>query len=313
MCYCTTYSTNIVRLMPAIFEYDFMVRALIGGALIGAIAPALGMFLVLRRLSLMADSLSHVALTGVAIGLLTKTFPPLAALGATAIAATTIELVRARRVMPGDVALAVVLYSALAVAVVIISIAGGFNVDLFSYLFGSILTVNSTDLWLLAGLVIIALGFVALFYSELAQSSFDTDLARTSGVRVLFVNLALAILTGATITLSMRVVGVLLVGALVVIPVMTSLRIVTGLRSAIGAAMAIGVTSTFLGLVIAFYADIAAGGSIVLTNVGFLILALATTAVFERVRRSRSKVGSQALEYEPTVLDNKEHDLVEGG
>ena len=156
--------------MPEIFEYDFMVRAFIAGALVGGLAPALGMFLVLRRLSLIADSLSHVALTGVAIGLLTKTHPSLVALGATTAAAAVIEFVRSRRLMPGDAALAVVLYSALAVAVVIISIADGFNVDLFAYLFGSVLTVDSTDIWLLTALVVVVLGFVALFFSELSRA-----------------------------------------------------------------------------------------------------------------------------------------------
>ena len=278
--------------MPALFEYDFMIRALIAGLLIGTLAPALGTFLVLRRLSLIADSLSHVALTGVAIGLLTRTFPTLTALGATAIAATTIEVVRARRIMPGDAALAVVLYSALAVAVVIISIADGFNVDLFSYLFGSILTVNATDLWLLAALVVLALGFIALFYSELAQAAFDSDLARTNGVRVFAVNLVLAVLTGATITLSMRVVGVLLVGALIVIPVMVSLKIATGLRRAILLAMLVGVLSMTVGLGIAFYANIAAGGSVVLTAVGMLVITLTGSWAVSAYRRSRIDVQS---------------------
>jgi zinc transport system permease protein len=273
--------------MPSILEYDFMVRALIGGALIGLMAPAIGMFLVLRRLSLIADSLSHVALTGVAIGLLTNTFPPLAALGATTIAAITIEYVRVRRMMPGDAALAVVLYSALALAVVLISLADGFNVDLFGYLFGSLLTVDSTDIWLLTALVVVVLSFVGLFYSELSQSSFDSDLARTSGVRVFTINLALAVLTGAIITLSMRVVGVLLVGALIVIPVMVSLRLATGLRIAIAVSMAVGVTSAIAGLTISYYANIAAGGSVVLTTVGLLILTIAGSATVRWVYRWR--------------------------
>ena len=284
--------------MPAVLDYDFMVRALIGGALIGLLAPALGTFLVLRRLSLIADSLSHVALTGVAIGLLTGSFPPLVALGATSVAAVTIELVRAHRLMPGDAALAVVLYSALAVAVVIISLADGFNVDLFGYLFGSVLTVSNTDLWILTGLVVVVLGFIALFYPELSQTSFDTDMARAAGIRVFSINVALAVLTGAAITLSMRFVGVLLVGALIVIPVMVSLRLATGLRTAIAVAMVVGVTSALVGLVIAFYADIAAGGSVVLTAVGFLVAVMAGSALVgwtRRIRRARAVTGPREL------------------
>ncbi|MCH8108967.1 MAG: metal ABC transporter permease [Chloroflexi bacterium] len=290
--------------MPAIFDYDFMIRALIGGAFVGALAPALGTFLVLRRLSLFADSLAHVALAGVAIGLLTNTFPPLVALGATSVAALTIEFLRSRRIMPGDAALAVVLYSALAVAIVVISLADGFNVDLFAYLFGSILTVNSTDLWLLAGLTVVVLGFIALFYPELSQSSFDADLARTSGVRVFSINLVLAVLTGATITLSMRVVGVLLVGALIVIPVMVSLRLATGLRAAIALAIIVGVFSSMLGLGIAFYANVAAGGSVVLTAVGLLIITLVGSSFAAWLSRSRLNSKVEAAASVSDISDN---------
>jgi zinc transport system permease protein len=275
--------------MPAIFDYEFMVRALIGGAMVGALAPALGMFLVLRRFALIADTLSHVAFMGVAIGLITKTFPPLTALGATTIAAVAIDHLRARRMMPGDAALAVFLYAALAIAVVVISLAGGFNVDLFGYLFGSVLTIDPTDLWLVAGLMVVVIGFVGLFFSELAQSSFDSDLARTSGVPVGWINLTLAVLTGATITLSMRIVGVLLVGALIVIPVIASLRLATGLRTAVILAMGMGVFSALLGLTIAFYANVAAGGAVVLTAVGVLILVEAGTAARDRLRKARGR------------------------
>ena len=271
--------------MPELLQYDFMVRALIGGVLVGALAPSIGVFLVLRRLSLIADSLSHVALSGVAIGLLTGAFPPAVALGTTTVAAGTIEVVRARRIMPGEAALAVVLYSALAVAVVIISLADGFNVDLFTYLFGSILTVDSGDLWLLAGLAVLVLSFVILFYAELVQVSFDSDLARTTGVRVFQINLALAILTGAVITLSMRVVGVLLVGAMIVIPVMVALRLATGMRMAIGLSVFIGVISAMAGLTISFYANIAAGGAVVLTSVGILVATVLYSDLRARLRR----------------------------
>jgi zinc transport system permease protein len=227
---------------------------------------------------------------GVAIGLITKTFPPLTALGATSLAAVAIDQLRARRMMPGDAALAVFLYAALAVAVVVISLAGGFNVDLFSYLFGSVLTIDPRDLWLVAGLMVVVVGFVVLFFSELAQSSFDSDLARTSGVPVGWINLALAVLTGATITLSMRIVGVLLVGALIVIPVIASLRLATGLRTAIVLAMAIGVFSALLGLTIAFYANVAAGGAVVLTAVGVLVVVELGSAVRGRLQRARGRV-----------------------
>jgi zinc transport system permease protein len=222
-------------------------------------------------LSLIADTLSHVALAGVAIALLTKTFAPVVALIATTSAAVSIEELRMRRLLPGDAALAVFLYGSLAVAVVLISIADGFNSTLFSYLFGSVLTVTQTDLWSMAALAIVISVFMLMFSSELAQITFDPDLARINGVRVHLLNLGLAVLTGATITVSMRVVGVLLVGALIVIPVLVSLRITKGLSRTVIASSIVGVFVAVVGMVIAYYADIAPGGTVVLTAITLLV------------------------------------------
>ncbi|MEX2598693.1 MAG: metal ABC transporter permease [Dehalococcoidia bacterium] len=258
--------------MPAFLQYEFMVRALIGGVLVGALAPVLGTFLVLRRFSLIADTLAHVALMGVAIGMATRTYPAFTALAAAVAGAIIIELLRSRRKLPGDVTLAIVLYTSLAVAVVIISASRGFNVDLFAFLFGSILVVSPLDVALLGVLTVVTVLFVTVFFVELAQSAFDEDLARASGVPVDWVNLGLAILTGATITLSMRVVGVLLVGAMIVVPVLAGQRLVKGLRAAIFAAVLIGVGSSILGLILAFYTDVSAGGATVLTAVAVLFL-----------------------------------------
>ena len=248
-----------------------MNRAILASVLVGATAPAFGVFLVLRRLSLIADTLSHVALAGVAIALLTKTFAPVVALIATTSAAVSIEELRMRRLLPGDAALAVFLYGSLAVAVVLISIADGFNSTLFSYLFGSVLTVTQTDLWSMAALAIVISVFMLMFSSELAQITFDPDLARINGLRVHLLNLGLAVLTGATITVSMRVVGVLLVGALIVIPVLVSLRITKGLSRTVIASSIVGVFVAVVGMVIAYYADIAPGGTVVLTAITLLV------------------------------------------
>ena len=266
-----------------------MNRAITASVLVGATAPAFGVFLVLRRLSLIADTLSHVALAGVAIALLTKTFAPAVALIATTGAAVSIEELRMRRLLPGDAALAVFLYGALAVAVVLISIADGFNSTLFSYLFGSVLTVTQTDLWWMAVLAVVITLFMLMFSSELAQITFDPDLARINGVRVHLLNLGLAVLTGATITVSMRVVGVLLVGALIVIPVLISLRITKGLTRTVIAASLTGVVVAVIGMVIAYYADVAPGGSVVLTAITLLIIA--ETGAF--VNRIRNRNGQQ--------------------
>ena len=258
--------------MPDIFQYEFMNRAIVASVLVGATAPAFGVFLVLRRLALIADTLSHVAFAGVAIALITKTFTPIVALIATTTAAVSIEELRMRRLLPGDAVLALFLYGALALAVVLISAADGFNSTIFSYLFGSLLAVSNTDLWWMVTLALVIALFMFMFRFELAQISFDSDLAKTNGVRVHMLNLGLAVLTAATITVSMRVVGILLVGALIVIPVLVSIRVVKGLTRTVLVSSAIGVFVAVFGMVISFYADLAPGGSIVLTSIALLII-----------------------------------------
>lgn len=269
--------------MPSILHYEFMVRALLGGAIVGVLAPSLGMFLVLRRFSLIADTLSHVALMGVAVGLATSSNPAIVALAAATLGAVVIEWLSAHQRLPGDVALAVVLYAALAIAVVVISGARGLNVDLFAFLFGSVLSIDPLDLWLLLGLAAAVALYVTVFFSELSQSSFDPDLARVTGVPVGWINLGLAVLTGATITLSMRVVGVLLVGAMLVVPVLAGQRLASGLRSVLAVAAAIGVASAIAGLTTAFYADVSAGGAIVLSAIVLLVAAQGVAMVRARV------------------------------
>ncbi len=282
--------------MPEIFQFDFMIRALIGGSMVAILAPAFGLFIVLRRLSLIADTLSHVALMGVAIGFVTSIYPTFVALIATTSSAAGIEQLRSRGRLPGDAALAIFLYSSLAIAVIVISKSSGFNADLFGYLFGTVLSINDRDLWLIGILLLVVILFVASFYAELTQSAFDQDLAHVSGVRVTATNLALAILTGATVTASMRVVGVLMVGALIVIPVLAALRLARGFRTALLLAIGFGLLSVWVGLAVAFYSDLAAGGSIVLTTVAMLALAevVGKTRDYFSARRGASDTGWSA-------------------
>jgi len=271
------------------FQYDFMIRALIGGSMVAVLAPSFGLFIVLRRLSLISDTLSHVALMGVAIGFVTSIYPTFVALIATTSSAAGIEQLRSRGRLPGDAALAIFLYSSLAIAVIVISKSSGFNADLFGYLFGTVLSINDRDLWLIGILLVVVVLFVASFYAELTQSAFDQDLAHVSGVRVTATNLALAVLTGATVTASMRVVGVLMVGALIVIPVLAALRLARGFRTALLLAIVFGLLSVWIGLAVAFYADLAAGGAIVLTTVGMLALAEITGRMQELIGSRRAK------------------------
>ena len=287
--------------MPEIFQYEFMNRAIVASVLVGATAPAFGVFLVLRRLALIADTLSHVAFAGVAIALITKTFTPIVALIATTTAAVSIEELRMRRLLPGDAVLALFLYGALALAVVLISAADGFNSTIFSYLFGSLLAVSNTDLWWMVTLALVIALFMFMFRFELAQISFDSDLAKTNGVRVHMLNLGLAVLTAATITVSMRVVGILLVGALIVIPVLVSIRVVKGLTRTVLVSSAIGVFVAVFGMVISFYADLAPGGSIVLTSIALLIIVEAGAFI------NRSSGSSQFIQSSDHTHEHESH------
>ena len=268
-----------------------MVRAYIAGGIVGLICPLLGTFLVLRRLSLIADTLAHVALAGAAIGLFVNGYPVLIAIGTSALAAVAIEQMRASRWMESDTALALILYTALALVVVFASLGGGSNVDLFGFLFGSVVTVGNADVWATTALGVSVLALVCVLYNELVQATFDPDLAKVSGVNLGRTNLVLAILTGVTVTLSMRVVGALLVGALVVFPVLASLQLGRGFRITLMVAGILGAVSVFSGLTVSYYQDIPAGGAIVLTALGALALASAGRLVIsKKAQRTRTKV-----------------------
>lgn len=260
--------------MPEVLQYGFMVRALAAGALLGMVCPALGTFLVLRRLALIADTLAHVALAGAAVGVALNQAPTVVALAASAGAALAIEWLRSTGRLHGDAALALFLYAALALAVVVMGLAQSFNAGFLSLLFGNVLTVSEADVWLTAAMAAVALGAVAVLYEDLAQVTFDPDLAHVSGVPVARANLVLALLTGVVVALGMRLVGVLLVGALLVMPVTASLQVSRSFRTTLLGATSIGLASAVAGLMAAFSWDLAAGGAVVLA--ALLALALAT-------------------------------------
>jgi zinc transport system permease protein len=261
---------------PEILEYEFMQRALAAGAVTALICPAIGVFLVPRRLSLIADTLAHVALAGVALGLVLGISPVVGALAVTIAGAVGIERLRARGTLQGDASLAVFLSGGFALAVVLISLARGFNADLFAVLFGSILTVSPTDVWLIVALGAVVGIAIAAFHRQLLLVALDEDLARTSGVPVAAVNLMLTLLTALTTVVAMRMVGVLLVSAMIVIPTLTGFVIARSFRQAMLIAIAMALLSVVMGLIAAFYLSLAAGGAIVLT--ALVIFAGATLA-----------------------------------
>lgn len=258
--------------MLEIFQYSFMLRAFAAGAVIGIIGPVIGTFLVARRYALIADSLSHVALAGVAVGLLLHVYPLYSALAVTVVVALIIERLRTSQRLSGETALAIFLSGGLAVAITLIGLAHGFSVDLFSYLFGSITTVRTSDVWTISLLGIAVLSTIALFYKELLYISLDEEGAAISGIPTKALNTMLIVMTAVTVSLAMRVVGILLVGALMVIPVVTAMQLARSFKQSILLASLCGLVAVFSGLFIGYYANIPASGAIVLFALGLLLI-----------------------------------------
>jgi zinc transport system permease protein len=246
------------------FESEFMRLAFGAGAVVGVLAPAVGFFLVQRRQSLIGDGIGHVAFAGVAAGILLDVSPVLTALAAAVLGGVAIELLRSRWGTAGDQALALVFYTGIAAGVVLVASAGALNVDLFQYLFGSILTVTRTDVVVIAALGAVGLAALGLLYRALAAVVVDEEGARVAGVPIGALNVAVATLAAVTVALSMRVVGILLVAALMVLPVSAASRVAWSMRSTFALAMAIGLGSTVAGLTVSYYADLPPGGTIVL-------------------------------------------------
>ncbi|MEV6867010.1 metal ABC transporter permease [Streptosporangium subroseum] len=271
--------------MIELLQFDFMRRALIAALLVGLVAPAIGTFMVQRRLALLGDGIGHVALTGVALGFLTNQAPVLTAVVVSVLGAVAIELVRARGRTSGDVALALLFYGGIAGGVLLISLApGGSNATLMSYLFGSISSVPTEDVWVIGFLAVAVLGVVVLFGRELYVLCQDEEVAKASGLPVRFLSLLIAVTAALTVVIAMRVVGLLLVSALMVVPVATSQQLTRGFRSTMLLSMLFGMIATVGGLTSSFYVEVPPGAIIVIVALAGFVLAL---GLGRFVRRSR--------------------------
>lgn len=257
---------------------EFMRLALGAGAIVGVLAPAVGFFLVQRRQSLVGDGIGHVAFAGVAAGILLDISPVLTALVAAVLGGVAIEVLRSRGGTAGDQALALVFYTGIALGVVLVASAGALDVDLFQYLFGSILTITRADVAVIAALGAVGLATVGLLYRALAAVVVDEEGARVAGVPIGALNVAVAALAAVTVALSMRVVGILLVAALMVLPVSAASRVAWSMRSTFLLSLAIGLGSALAGLSISYYADLPPGGTIVLVAAAVFLVALVAGA-----------------------------------
>ena len=276
--------------MSELLSLDFMRQALVAALLVGLAAPLVGVFLVQRRLSLIGDGMGHVSLAGVAVGVLTGQQPVLTALVAAVLAAVAIELIRAKGRTSGDIALAVMFYGGIAAGVVIIAKApSGSAASLTAYLFGAITTTSQQDLWVFAALAVVVLVTTSLLRPWLFAVANDEEYARASGLPVTGLNIALAVLTAITVVVSMRVVGLLLISALMILPNATAQLLGRSFRATVRWAVLIGVVSSVGGLLASYYAETPSGGTIVLVAIGIFIVAAVTTAALAQVRARRHR------------------------
>lgn len=283
--------------VPEFLQFAFMQRALLAAVLVGLCAPAVGVFLVQKRLALMGDGIGHVALTGVALGFLLGTAPVLTAVVVAAVGAVVVELVRERGRTSGDVALALMFYGGIAGGVLLIGLSPGRgNSTLLSYLFGSLNAVEAQDLSVIVALSVLLLTVLLALGRELFAVCHDEEHAKVCGLPVRALNLLLAVLAAVTVTVAMRVVGLLLVSALMVVPVAAAQQLVRGFRATVALALGIGVLAAVSGVAGSYYADTAPGALIVVVALGMFAVA---TLVAAALRRRRPPAGPDEVALHP--------------
>lgn len=250
-------------------SYGFMQRALLAGALIGVLCAVLGCFLLLRRLSLIGDGLAHVTFGSVALALFLNLYSATALLvtiPVVMLCSLGILRLTERARLSGDAAIGIASSLGIASGVILASRGGGFNVDLFSYLFGNILSINGTEVALAVGLCLTVLGIVTFFYNELVATTFNEELARVSGIATRKVNAMLVLLTAMTVVLAMKLVGIMLISALLILPAATALQVARGFKVALALAALLAVVAVTGGTLVSVALNLPTGATIVLVN-----------------------------------------------
>lgn len=262
--------------MLEMFEYDFMQRAFLAGIIIAVLASVSGTFIVLKRYSMISETLAHSALVGVAVGLVAGFNALWTAVVFAIVSAWLIEYLRSSFSLYSDAVLSILLSGSLAIAVIIVSLGGAFNNSLFSYLFGSILSVSSEDVITIAIFGVLSLATLLLFSKELYFLAYDEEVAKTSGIKVNFLNYLLVTVVAIIIALSIRVVGSLLIGALMIIPSIAALQFRVGFLKTVVISLVFALISVICGMTLSFYFSLPSGATIVLCVLGIFIVSLVT-------------------------------------
>ena len=253
-----------------ILTYGFMHRALISGIAIAILCSVVGLFLVLRRYSLFGDAIAHSSFGGIALGLLAGVYPLWTAYGVPIVSALIITRIKDRFNISGDASIAVLLSSGIAVGLVIIGLSGGFTIDIFSFLFGSILLVSVDDTVLILSLTGGILIVILLLFRQILYSTFNEEQAKVSGIQVEKINYLIVFMAGLTVVTSIQLVGVLLISALFVIPNVSAIMYGKGFKQTAIISICFSVFSVVVGIMISYLFDITPAGTIVLISIGLL-------------------------------------------
>jgi zinc transport system permease protein len=262
----------------SLLDYQFFQFALIGGILVAICCAWVGLFLILRKQSMLTDGVAHSVFGGIALGLFTRIDPLWTSLVTAICTVTGISYLRRKALAQSDSAVAVMMALGFSGGLILISLAGGFNVEIFSYLFGSILTISRGDLWMVGFLVIVILFFLGLFRRELLSVTFDEEDARLLGIPVSALSVVFNVLVAVTIVISVKVVGIILVTAFMVLPGLTAIQFSLSFRGTTLASIVIGVFGVVFGLLLSVLFDVATSGIIVFTMTGIFFF----SAVFNR-------------------------------
>ena len=269
-----------MNLLIDFFHYDFVWRALIAGVLVAASCATLGIFLVLRNLSLISDGLSHIGFGTIAISLFFGIYPLYFSLPL--VVAASLVILRLTERGTGDAAIGMVSAIGIAGGVIFASLNHGVNVDMMSYLFGNILTISQTEMWLAVGLSLVVMVLTYIFYWDFFATTFDNNYAAAMGVKTLFINRLLMVLTAVVVILSIRVVGAVLVSALIIFPAMTALRLSQKFKIAMAVALLVAILSVVVGTMGSFVFNLPTGASIVIVNGVFFVIAVLVAWVVKK-------------------------------
>ena len=277
-------------------SYGFVQKALISGIAVALICSFMGTFLVLRRYSLFGDGISHVAFGGISIGLFLGVFPLWTAFIVSIFGGLGLQKLRQSTKISGDAAVAVVLVSGLAIGVILVSASGGFSVDLFSFLFGSILLISNEDTMMILAISAGIIGTLVIMQKQFLHLTFNEEQAKIAGLPVTLLNYAFVILASVTVVTSMRLVGILLISALIVLPNITAMMFGKGFKKTVGISMSISVISVISGILLSYYYNIAPSGTIVMIAVAILVGVL--------VAKSAGLISKTDIKKQPEITHN---------